>query len=224
MVWFKASHTPSSVDIHQNSCHISHCFLSHRGSMVIVPQDQSLHKFQQVIDGVDVRVGQPKFQDMGLGGIWARWSWTLGLLPRWGVEPTLLGPCHLCLLSYTCGEGGTISSECGEPFSRGVGQGQLSCYSVQKGVGPAIPGPVRIWPAQHDPWVSIHMTPMTLCGNMSHGHHYRPQLQWEHGPRHDPWRQLRSRIHHGPGGSTGYPGQYGLSSTKAPSCVSVSMN
>ena len=26
----------------------------------IVPQDQSLHKLQQVLDGVDVRVGQPK--------------------------------------------------------------------------------------------------------------------------------------------------------------------
>ena len=35
--------------------------------MVIIPQDQSLPTFQQVIYGVDVRVGQSKAQGVGLG-------------------------------------------------------------------------------------------------------------------------------------------------------------
>lgn len=33
-----------------------------------VPQDQSLHDLQRVIDGVNVRVGQPKALDVALGG------------------------------------------------------------------------------------------------------------------------------------------------------------
>ena len=34
--------------------------LSHRDSAGIFPRDQSLHDLQQVLDGVNVRVGQPK--------------------------------------------------------------------------------------------------------------------------------------------------------------------
>ena len=30
-------------------------------------QDQSFHEFRRVIDGTDIRVGQPKAQDVGLG-------------------------------------------------------------------------------------------------------------------------------------------------------------
>lgn len=37
---------------------------------------------QQVIDGVDVRVGQPKAQDVGLGSSWAGQSGPLGLTPQ----------------------------------------------------------------------------------------------------------------------------------------------
>lgn len=43
-------------------------FLSHGGPVVIAPQDQYLHELQQVIDGVGISVGQPKAQDLGLGG------------------------------------------------------------------------------------------------------------------------------------------------------------
>lgn len=37
---------------------------SHGGPVAIIPQDQSLHTFQQVRDGVDVRMSQPKAQDV----------------------------------------------------------------------------------------------------------------------------------------------------------------
>lgn len=42
--------------------------LSHENPVAIVLQDQSLHILQQVLDGVDVKVGQPKAQVVGLGG------------------------------------------------------------------------------------------------------------------------------------------------------------
>lgn len=41
--------------------------LGHGDSSVIVPQDSSLHGLQHVKDGVAVRMGQPKAQDVGLG-------------------------------------------------------------------------------------------------------------------------------------------------------------
>lgn len=37
-------------------------------SVVLLWQDQSLHKLQQVKDGAAVRVGHPRAQDVGLGG------------------------------------------------------------------------------------------------------------------------------------------------------------
>lgn len=39
-----------------------------RESVAIILQDQSLHMLQQVIDGVDDRVGQTKAQYLGLDG------------------------------------------------------------------------------------------------------------------------------------------------------------
>ena len=42
--------------------------MSHGDSAVVIPQDQFFHTFQQVMDGIDVRVGQPKTQGVGLGG------------------------------------------------------------------------------------------------------------------------------------------------------------
>lgn len=43
-------------------------FPSHGDAPVIVLQDQSLNVLQQITDGVDVGVGQPKAQDVGLRG------------------------------------------------------------------------------------------------------------------------------------------------------------
>ena len=85
MVWFKASGTPSILDPHQNSSQ------SHGDLMVLFPQDQSLHTLQQVIDGLDIRLGHPKAQDMGqviaeLVNV-GHWDWPL----RQGAEPV-----HLC--------------------------------------------------------------------------------------------------------------------------------
>lgn len=40
---------------------------SHEDPVANIPQDQSLHMFQQVLDGVDVIVGQPKVKDVGFG-------------------------------------------------------------------------------------------------------------------------------------------------------------
>ena len=51
---------------------------SHGDSPIIVLQDQSLNALQQITDGVDVGVGQPKAQDVGLRGSCAGWSWPLG--------------------------------------------------------------------------------------------------------------------------------------------------
>lgn len=34
----------------------------------MIPQDRSLHILQQIIDGVDIGVGQLKVLDVGLGG------------------------------------------------------------------------------------------------------------------------------------------------------------
>lgn len=42
--------------------------LSHRDPVVIAPQDQAIYSLQQVIDEVDIKMGQPKAQDEGLGG------------------------------------------------------------------------------------------------------------------------------------------------------------
>lgn len=42
--------------------------LPHGEPAVIVQQDQSLHNSWQVVDVQDVRVGQPKVQDVRLGG------------------------------------------------------------------------------------------------------------------------------------------------------------
>lgn len=42
--------------------------LSHGDPVVISRQVQSLYTLQQVMDGVDVRVGQPKVHDVGLSG------------------------------------------------------------------------------------------------------------------------------------------------------------
>lgn len=39
-------------------------------------------------------------------------------------------------------------------------------------------------PAQQSPWISTGLVPMTPCGNIGHGHHHKPQLQQEHGPRY----------------------------------------
>lgn len=44
---------------------------SHRDPVGTVPQDQSLHKLQQVLDGADVKVGQPKAR---------LWTWVIGKL------------------------------------------------------------------------------------------------------------------------------------------------
>lgn len=41
---------------------------SHGDSAALVSQDQSLYVLQQVIDGVEVRVGQLQALEMGLGG------------------------------------------------------------------------------------------------------------------------------------------------------------
>lgn len=55
---------PSSLDCHQNSA----AALSRGDPTVTVPQDQFLHELQQDRDGVDVRMGRPKAQDVDLGG------------------------------------------------------------------------------------------------------------------------------------------------------------
>lgn len=61
--------TPSSLDLYRDSPQISCCCSMFRDAVAIVPQDHSLHALQQVTDGTDVRVGQLKVQDVGLGGI-----------------------------------------------------------------------------------------------------------------------------------------------------------
>lgn len=70
--------------------------------MVIIPQDQPLHKLQQVLDGVGVRVGQPR---NGCGPGW-KLSWLVqatGAVPlRQGVP---LCPCHQDQLVPAHGEG-----------------------------------------------------------------------------------------------------------------------
>lgn len=44
---------------------------NHGDPVVIIPQDQHQPPLQQVIDGVGVRVSQPKTQDVGLGANWS---------------------------------------------------------------------------------------------------------------------------------------------------------
>lgn len=79
--------------------------------VIIILQDQSLHALQQVIDEVDLRVGQSKAPNVDLGGSRAGLSGPLGPFlsgrgrassprpmalrsahpcPRWGVGPSLL--------------------------------------------------------------------------------------------------------------------------------------
>lgn len=52
----------------------------------VIPQDLSLHAVQQVMNGVDGRVIQPRVQDVGLGGSLTGQSWVFGPPPsgeRW---------------------------------------------------------------------------------------------------------------------------------------------
>ena len=49
--------------------------------MAVVPQDQSLHALQQVTDGENIRVDQPKAQDASRFGSRTHWSGPLGLKP-----------------------------------------------------------------------------------------------------------------------------------------------
>lgn len=59
--------------------------------MAIFPQGQSLHTLRQVIDGVDVGLGQPRQWMWAWGGGSAGQTWLLGpAFLRQGVEPTPL--------------------------------------------------------------------------------------------------------------------------------------
>lgn len=53
-------------------------------------QDQPLYQLQQLIDGVDVGVGQLRALDLGLGGIGQPTSSPMPVPP--GL--TILNPCH----------------------------------------------------------------------------------------------------------------------------------
>ena len=57
-------------------------------------------------------------------------------------------------------------------------------------------------PGQQGPWISTGLVPMTPCGNIGHGHHHRPPVQQEYGPRYvlssisgliPPWPQWQHR-------------------------------
>lgn len=57
LVWFKAFgfwYTITKAPLGSLAATLSH------GDPVVIPQDQPLHKLQQVLDRVDVRVGQPR--------------------------------------------------------------------------------------------------------------------------------------------------------------------
>lgn len=68
MPCFKFLKLPISLDPPQNSSWIFCCCHTHGDSLVIVVQNHTLHALQHAIDGADVRVGQRKVQDVGLGG------------------------------------------------------------------------------------------------------------------------------------------------------------
>lgn len=61
-----------------------------------------------------------------------------------------------------------------------------------------------------------HIIQMGLCGNMGNGHHHRPHMQQDHGPRHDQQQQLGPRCHHDPKCSTGLLDWHGPSSSVVP--------
>lgn len=68
--------------------------------------------------------------------------------------------------------------------------------------GPALSGPVY----------STQLSDFNMHGsycNTGEGLQYRYQLQKDHGTSHGHWQQLRPGHHHGPGGSTSHPEQYG---------------
>lgn len=59
--WLKASGTPLCA---KTPLEYPAFVPSHGGPVAVIPQDQSLHTLQQVRDGVDVRMSQPKAQDV----------------------------------------------------------------------------------------------------------------------------------------------------------------
>lgn len=73
--------TPSSLCPHRNSSRISHICPNHENPAGIVPQDQSLHALQQDIDGLGVKVDQPKALGVDQSGSWAGHSGPLRLSP-----------------------------------------------------------------------------------------------------------------------------------------------
>lgn len=103
-----------------------------------IPQDLSLHELQQVLDGVDIRVGQHQVQLLAwvvdvllILGYW-------GCPLRQGSEPVLLCPCHLGQFSLTSGKKqGHLFRDNVEGMGAVLlqGSGQLSCCSVQLSQG-----------------------------------------------------------------------------------------
>lgn len=91
----------------------------------MVPQDQSLYTFPQVIDRVDV--GREATESPGC------WSgWYLIRQSGQGAAPSFLGPCHWPALRRVWGLGSD---------GWGMGLGQLLWGKSQKGEGLALPGP-----------------------------------------------------------------------------------
>lgn len=122
----------------------------------IVPQDQSIPAFQEVLDGVDVRMGQAKNPNMGLGGSWACQIRPQGL-PALGYGQSQLTYAHSIRTSFPCPWWGV---EPALPW----GQGQFSCHNVHQ----------RAEPAQRGPRISSYTVLKTPCSNMGHKHQHSP--------------------------------------------------
>ena len=106
--------------------------LSHEDPADIVQQDQALHELQQVLAGVDVRVGQPQ---AWLCACVIGWSVQAPATTASGKGQSQLAPLHPCHQGQ---------------FSLAYGEGQ----------GPTIPGPVKGRSAQHGPLMSSRMVPV----------------------------------------------------------------
>lgn len=104
LVCFKTSGTPSLLDPHRNTTQTSSSSPESWRSCGYHPTGSAPAPFQQIIDGVGVRVSQPKTQDVGLGTNWSIQE--TGTTPfSWWTETVLLGPCCWGHLVHTQGEG-----------------------------------------------------------------------------------------------------------------------